>query len=101
MGFILVKDTLLPGKSWVVITPNPESDCNILLARTSNERKEKSIGNQCGGGVFLFLQTDDFWRDYSAMKAKGIELCQRFAKRSTVVVFEDIYSNHWDHYQNK
>jgi hypothetical protein len=55
---------------------SPESDCNLLLARASNERQEGFIGNRCGGRVFLFLQTDDFWRDYNAMKEKGAHFCQ-------------------------
>ncbi|WP_306211945.1 VOC family protein [Erwinia pyri] len=81
----------------------PESDCNILLARASNERQKGFIGNQCGGRVFLFLQTDDFWRDYNAMKAKGVEFVQepREEEYGTVVVFEDLYGNRWDLYQNK
>jgi len=102
LGFTLVEDTSQPGKRWVVVSPNPESDCNILLARASNERQESFIGNQCGGRVFLFLQTDDFWRDYRAMKDKGVHFCEepREEEYGTVVVFEDIYGNRWDLYQN-
>jgi catechol 2,3-dioxygenase-like lactoylglutathione lyase family enzyme len=102
LGFTLVEDTPQPGKRWVVVSPNPESDCNILLARASNERQESFIGNQCGGRVFLFLQTDDFWRDYRAMKDKGVHFCEepREEEYGTVVVFEDIYGNRWDLYQN-
>ncbi|WP_324022169.1 VOC family protein (plasmid) [Pantoea sp. JZ29] len=102
LGFALVEDTPQPGKRWVVVTPNPESDCNLLLARASNERQEDFIGNQCGGRVFLFLQTDDFWRDYNAMKAKGVHFCHepREEDYGMVVVFEDIYGNRWDLYQN-
>jgi len=83
LGFTLVEDTPQPGKRWVVVTPHPESDCNILLARASNERQEGFIGNQCGGRVFLFLQTDDFWRDYNAMKEKGVHFCRSRGRRST------------------
>jgi catechol 2,3-dioxygenase-like lactoylglutathione lyase family enzyme len=102
LGFTLVEDTPQPGKRWVVVSPNPESDCNILLARASNERQESFIGNQCGGRVFLFLQTDDFWRDYRAMKDKGVHFCEepREEEYGTVVVFEDIYGNRWDLYQH-
>ncbi|HDR2697087.1 TPA: VOC family protein [Enterobacter asburiae] len=102
LGFTLVEDTPQPGKRWVIVSPNPESDCNILLARASNERQESFIGNQCGGRVFLFLQTDDFWRDYRAMKDKGVHFCEepREEEYGTVVVFEDIYGNRWDLYQN-
>ena len=60
LGFTLIEDTPQPGKRWVVVTPDPDSDCAILLARASNDRQEGFIGNQCGGRVFLFLQTDDF-----------------------------------------
>ncbi|MEL0552827.1 MULTISPECIES: VOC family protein [Enterobacteriaceae] len=103
LGFTLVEDTPQPGKRWVVVTPNPQSDCNLLLARASNDRQESFIGNQCGGRVFLFLQTDDFWRDYNAMKAKGVTFCEepREEEYGTVVVFEDIFGNRWDLYQNK
>jgi len=97
LGFTLVEDTPQPGKRWVVVTPDPESDCNLLLARASNERQEGFIGNQCGGRVFLFLQTDDFWRDYKAMKSKGVTFSQepREEEYGTVVVFEDLYGNRW------
>ena len=102
LGFILVEDTPQPGKRWVVVSPGPESDCHILLARASNDRQMDFIGNQCGGRVFLFLQTDDFWRDYHAMKAKGVHFCEepRDEEYGTVVVFEDLYGNRWDLYQN-
>lgn len=102
LGFTLVEDTLQPGKRWVVVTPNVESDCNLLLARASNSRQETFIGNQCGGRVFLFLQTDNFWRDYEAMKAAGVTFCEepREEEYGTVVVFEDLYGNRWDLYQN-
>ena len=101
LGFTLVEGTPQPVKRWVVVSPNPESDCNILLARASNERQESFIGNQCGGRVFLFLQTDDFWRDYRAMKDKGVHFCEepREEEYGTVVVVEDIYGNRWDLYQ--
>ncbi|HEP0497155.1 VOC family protein [Enterobacter kobei] len=101
LGFTLVEDTPQQDKRWVVVTPNPESDCNILLARASNERQEAFIGNQCGGRVFLFLQTDDFWRDYHAMKEKGVHFCEapREEEYGTVVVFEDLYGNRWDLFQ--
>lgn len=83
LGFTLFADTPQPGKRWIVVTPNPESDCNLLLARASNERQEDFIGNQCGGRVFLFLQTDDFWHDYNSMKSKGVTFPSSFAKRGT------------------
>lgn len=103
LGFILVEDTPQPGKRWVVVTPNLGSDCNLLLARASNDRQQRFIGNQCGGRVFLFLQTDDFWRDYNAMKLNGVAFSEepREEEYGTVVVFEDLYGNRWDLYQNK
>jgi len=102
LGFTLAEDTPQPGKRWVVVTPNPESDCHLLLALASNDRQKTFIGNQCGGRVFLFLQTDDFWRDYDAMKAAGVQFCgePREEEYGTVVVFEDLYGNRWDLYQN-
>ncbi|MGI4859264.1 MAG: VOC family protein [Janthinobacterium lividum] len=102
LGFHLVEDTPQPGKRWVVVTPNPESDCNLLLAKASNDGQKNLIGNQCGGRVFLFLQTNDFWRDYQIMKDKGVQFCEepRQEEYGTVVVFEDIYGNRWDLYQN-
>lgn len=102
LGFTLVEDTPQPGKRWVVVTPAPGSDCNLLLARASNERQTGFIGDQAGGRVFLFLQTDDFWRDYTAMKEKGVHFCEepRVEEYGTVVVFEDLYGNRWDLFQN-
>ena len=101
LGFTLVEDTPQPGKRWVVVTPHPESNCTLLLARASNDRQAEFIGNQCGGRVFLFLQTDDFWGDYQRMKANGVTFCEepREEEYGTVVVFEDLYGNRWDLYQ--
>lgn len=103
LGFTLVEDTPQPGKRWVVVSPKPDSDCTLLLARASNEKQAAFIGNQCGGRVFLFLQTDDFWRDYNTMKAAGVTFCEepRQEEYGTVVVFEDLYGNRWDLYQKK
>ena len=103
LGFTLVEDTPQPGKRWVVVTPHPERDYNLLLARASNDRQDSLICNQCGGRVFLFLQTDDFWSDYNAMKSEGVRFCEdpREEEYGTVVVFEDLYGNRWDLYQNR
>lgn len=102
LGFTLIEDTPQEGKRWVVVSPNPESDCNLLLSRASNETQKAFIGNQCGGRVFLFLQTDDFWRDYHTMKAAGVRFCEepRVEEYGTVVVFEDLYGTRWDLLQN-
>ena len=79
-------------------SPNPESDCHLLLSKASNETQQAFIGNQCGGRVFLFLQTDDFWRDYNSMKAAGVHFSEepREEEYGTVVVFEDLYGTRWD-----
>lgn len=102
LGFTLIEDIPQAGKRWVVVSPSLGSDCNLLLAKASNERQFEFIGNQAGGRVFLFLQTDDFWRDYNTMKNKGVTFCEepREEEYGTVVVFEDIYGNRWDLYQN-
>lgn len=102
LGFTLLEDTPQEGKRWVVVTPNPDSDCCLLLARASNPTQESFIGNQCGGRVFLFLHTDDFWRDYHQMKASGVHFCEepREEEYGMVVVFQDLYGNRWDLYQN-
>ncbi len=98
LGFMLIEDTPQPGKRWVVISPNPESDCHLLLSKASNETQQAFIGNQCGGRVFLFLQTDDSWRDYNSMKAAGVHFSEepREEEYGTVVVFEDLYGTRWD-----
>ena len=98
LGFMLIEDTPQPGKRWVVISPNPESDCHLLLSKASNETQQAFIGNQCGGRVFLFLQTDDFWRGYNSMKAAGVHFSEepREEEYGTVVVFEDLYGTRWD-----
>ena len=98
LGFMLIEDTPQPGKRWVVISPNPESDCHLLLSKASNETQQAFIGNQCGGRVFLFLQTDDFWRDYNSMKAAGVHFSEEPSEEEygTVVVFEDLYGTRWD-----
>ncbi|MDL4619993.1 VOC family protein [Citrobacter amalonaticus] len=102
LGFTLIEDTPQPGKRWVVVSPNAESDTHLLLAKASTPRQEDFIGNQCGGRVFLFLQTDNFWQDFHAMKAAGVHFCEepREEEYGMVVVFEDIYGNRWDLYQN-
>ena len=93
LGFMLIEDTPQPGKRWVVISPNPESDCHLLLSKASNETQQAF-----GGRVFLFLQTDDFWRDYNSMKAAGVHFSEepREEEYGTVVVFEDLYGTRWD-----
>ena len=99
LGFILIEDTPLgEDKRWVLVAPPGASECCLLLARADNEKQTSSIGNQTGGRVFLFLFTDDFWRDYNSMVAKGIHFV-RLPKEEPygrVAVFEDLYGNQWD-----
>jgi catechol 2,3-dioxygenase-like lactoylglutathione lyase family enzyme len=100
LHFSLVEDTYQPeqDKRWVVIAPPNSSGVSILLARASGPEQESSIGNQAGGRVFLFLATDDFWRDYDEMTALGIRFRRepKTAPYGTVAVFEDLYGNLWD-----
>ena len=99
LNFELVENTDLGGgKRWVQISPPNAEGTNILLAKASNEQQQQSIGNQAGGRVFLFLQTNDFWRDYEHMKSQGVEFTEqpRVEEYGTVVVFKDLYGTKWD-----
>jgi catechol 2,3-dioxygenase-like lactoylglutathione lyase family enzyme len=100
LHFTLIEDTYQPeqNKRWVVVAPPGSSGANLLLARASSPAQESVIGNQTGGRVFLFLNTDDFWRDYNAMLAAGINFIRppKVAPYGTVAVFEDLYGNLWD-----
>ena len=100
LDFNLVEDTYLPieDKRWVIVSPRGPKGCNPLLARAANAEQEKAIGNQAGGRVFLFLFTDDFWRDYEAYKSRGVEFIRPPKKEGygTVAVFVDLYGNKWD-----
>jgi catechol 2,3-dioxygenase-like lactoylglutathione lyase family enzyme len=100
LHFILVEDSYQPeqDKRWVLVAPPGSSGTNLLLARASTPEQEAYIGRQTGGRVFLFLQTDDFWRDYKAMLADGLKFVRapKTAAYGTVAVFEDLYGNWWD-----
>lgn len=100
LNFELIEDTYQPeqDKRWVVVAPPGNTGTTILLARASKPRQEDFIGDQAGGRVFLFLNTDDFWRDYNAMLEKGIEFVRepKEADYGTVAVFKDLYGNLWD-----
>ena len=105
LGFALLEDSYQPeqDKRWVVVAPvnsgGPSmGGATILLARASKPEQEAFIGNQAGGRVFLFLQTDDFWRDYKAMLEKGVEFERepKTLEYGTVAVFKDLYGNLWD-----
>ena len=105
LHFKLIEDTYQPeqDKRWVVIAPPGSRGTTLLLAQASASEQEPFIGNQTGGRVFLFLNTDDFWRDYNAMRAQGIEFVRepKEADYGTVAVFKDLYGNLWDLLQLK
>ena len=102
LGFTLVEDTYQPeqDKRWVVVAPAGArgSDTTLLLARATTPEQERCIGNQSGGRVFLFLDTDDFQRDYDRLIAAGVRFVRPpvRAPYGTVAVFEDLYGNTWD-----
>lgn len=100
LHFTLVEDTYQPeqDKRWVVVTPPGSLGTGLLLARASRPEQAVGIGNQAGGRVFLFLNTDDFWRDYNEMASKGIKFVRQPKNEhyGTVAVFEDLYGNLWD-----
>ena len=100
LGFALIEDTAIPAqdKRWVVVAPPGSVGSRLLLARATNDEQASRIGNQTGGRVFLFLHTDDFWRDFHAYKAKGVIFVREPKAESygTVAVFEDLYGNLWD-----
>jgi catechol 2,3-dioxygenase-like lactoylglutathione lyase family enzyme len=99
LGFKLIEDTPLePDKRWVLVSPPGSSGTSLLLARAATPEQTSRIGNQTGGRVFLFLHTDDFWRDYGQMTARGIKFRRppREEAYGTVAVFEDLYGNLWD-----
>lgn len=100
LHFTLVEDTYQPeqDKRWVVVSPPGSVGTTILLARASNPEQEDFIGNQSGGRVFLFLNTDDFWRDYNEMVTRGIEFVREPKEQAygMVAVFKDLYGNLWD-----
>jgi len=98
LGFILLEDTVLSeSKRWVLVAPQG-SECSLLLAKAAAPSQQHAVGNQTGGRVFLFLRTDDFYRDYDAMLAKGVRFVRPPAREDygTVAVFEDLYGNLWD-----
>ncbi len=99
LQFTLIEDTDLgEGKRWVLISPPNSNGTNLLLAQASTDEQQQAIGKQTGGRVFLFLQTNDFWRDYTLMKENGVSFNEepRVEEYGTVVVFQDLYGNKWD-----
>jgi catechol 2,3-dioxygenase-like lactoylglutathione lyase family enzyme len=100
LGFELMEDRYVPEqqKRWVVVAPPGCTESRLLLARAVGDEQSSRVGNQTGGRVFLFLYTDDFWRDYEAYRAKGVEFVRAPKKEpyGTVAVFADLYGNLWD-----
>lgn len=104
LGFRLVEDTVLTEeKRWVVLMPPGAKETGILLARASNAEQQAVVGKQAGGRVWLFLHTDDFWRDYTRYQDLGIEFVRQAVEEphGTVAVFKDLYGNCWDLIQPK
>ncbi len=105
LGFELIEDSYQPeqDKRWVVVSPPGSNGVTLLLARASTAEQQSFIGNQAGGRVFLFLNTDDFWRDYNRMVEQGITFVRAPAEQDygAVAVFEDLYGNRWDLLQLK
>jgi catechol 2,3-dioxygenase-like lactoylglutathione lyase family enzyme len=100
LGFELIEDThvAVQDKRWVVVAPSGRGGARLLLAKAVGDEQSSRIGNQTGGRVFLFLYTDDFWRDYHAYLAKGVEFVRqpKVEPYGTVAVFRDLYGNLWD-----
>jgi catechol 2,3-dioxygenase-like lactoylglutathione lyase family enzyme len=103
LSFALVEDSAAIDregnyKRWVLVRPHGSRGTDLLLARASTPEEESRIGNQAGGRVFLFLHTDDFWRDYREMTSRGVKFVRppREESYGTVAVFEDLYRNQWD-----
>jgi catechol 2,3-dioxygenase-like lactoylglutathione lyase family enzyme len=99
LGFALVEDTPLGGeKRWVVMRPPGPGGAELLLARAASPEQSSRVGNQTGGRVFLFLHSDDFWRDHDAFAARGVKfvVAPHDEDYGTVAVFEDLYGNRWD-----
>jgi catechol 2,3-dioxygenase-like lactoylglutathione lyase family enzyme len=100
LGFSLIEDTYIAeqDKRWVVVAPPGATESRLLLARAVNDEQSSRIGNQTGGRVFLFLFTDDFWRDFEAYTAKGVVFVREPKQEAygTVAVFKDLYGNLWD-----
>ena len=108
LGFELIEDSPSTDraghdKRWVLVAPPGSNGTSLLLAKASTREEVRCIGNQTGGRVFLFLHTDDFWRDYRAMTAKGVKFVREPNEEAyaIVAVFEDLYGNRWDLLQRK
>ena len=99
LDFRLLEDTRISDeKRWVMVAPEGAKECCLILAKAANNQQKSLIGNQSGGRVFLFLFTDDFWRDYEKFKSREISFVRppQESDYGTVAVFEDLYGNRWD-----
>jgi catechol 2,3-dioxygenase-like lactoylglutathione lyase family enzyme len=103
LGFVVIEDSVAKDRSgnekrWVLVSPPDSRGTSLLLARASTPEEASRIGNQTGGRVFLFLHTDDVWRDYGEMLKRGVKFIKepRQETYGTVAVFEDLYGNKWD-----
>jgi catechol 2,3-dioxygenase-like lactoylglutathione lyase family enzyme len=100
LGFTLKEDTYQPAqdKRWVVVSPPGAQESALLLARATTDLQRSRVGDQTGGRVFLFLYTDDFWRDFNAYKGRGVTFVRepKIEEYGTVAVFQDLYGNQWD-----
>jgi catechol 2,3-dioxygenase-like lactoylglutathione lyase family enzyme len=99
LGFQVVEDSPLPGnKRWLVVAPPGSRVASLLLAQAATPEQREQVGHQAAGRVFLFLHTDDFWRDYRLMQAANVKFQEQPRQESygTVAVFEDLYGNKWD-----
>jgi catechol 2,3-dioxygenase-like lactoylglutathione lyase family enzyme len=99
LGFALIEDTPLgDGKRWVAVAPRGGTGSALLLARAVTPEQVARVGDQAGGRVFLFLATDDFWRDYHALRSRGVTFAEEPRREAygTVAVFVDLYGNRWD-----
>ena len=104
LGFEQLEDTDLGGgKRWVRVRPAGSTGAGLLLARAASERQSASVGNQTGGRVFVFLETDDFWRDYRLLVGRGVAFVRPPSEEpyGTVAVFEDLYGNRFDLIERK
>ncbi|MEP6748506.1 MAG: VOC family protein [Bacteroidota bacterium] len=99
IGFVLIEDTVLSEtKRWVLMQPKGSDGACLLLAKAANDEQKTRVGNQTGGRVFLFLQTDDFWKNYRDFQDKGVVFVREpvTEEYGTVAVFKDLYGNLWD-----